>query len=109
MLSSSYEVDAIYANNIKPHDIVMNIPVPKCFGETNTPCSIMISELIGSAISRPILRVLFESGSNRSLIHKRVLSEAACVKTCKNLNPTTTLGGIFQLNQMVTLEQLHFA
>ena len=108
LLSMLDDVDAIYANNIKPHEIFMNTQVPKCFVEKNKPCSIMISELIGSATSRRILRVLFNSGLNRSLIHKRVLPETACVKACKNLNPTTTLGGTVQLNQTVTLEQLHF-
>ena len=37
---------------------------------------------------------------------KKVLPEAACITTCKNLNPTTTLGGTVQLNQTVSLEQL---
>ena len=59
-LSRSDDVDALYANNINPHDI-MRIPVPKCSGGANTPCSIMISESIGSATSRRILRVLFNS------------------------------------------------
>ena len=66
----------------------------------------MISELIGSLKSRWILRVLFDLGSNQSLIHKRVLPETACVTTCKNINPTTTLGGTIQLNQNIMLEQL---
>ena len=104
----SDNVDAIYANDTKSNGIVMNIPVPKCTEGTNTPCSIMISELIGSSTSRRILRLLFDSGSNQSLIHKRVLPEVACVTTCKNLNPTTTLGGKAQLNQTVTLEQFCF-
>ena len=60
----------------------------------------MISEFIGSETSRRILRVLFDSGLNQSLIHKQVLPEAAQVKTRKNLNPTTTLAGTVQLNQM---------
>ena len=68
----------------------------------------MISELIGSATSRRILQVLFDSGSNRSLIHTQLLPEAARDTTRKNLNPTATLGGIVQLNQTVTLEQLRF-
>ena len=107
-LSMSDDTGAIYAKDIEPYDIFMNIPLPKCSGGTNTPCSIMISELIGSATSIQILRVLFQLGSNRSLIHKQVLPETACIKTRKNINPTTTLGGTVQLNQMVTLEQLHF-
>ena len=77
------------------------------WGDKNA-CSIIISELIGSATSRRILRVLFDSGSNRSLIHKQVLPETACVTNNKNINPTTTLGGTVQFNQTVTLEQLHF-
>ena len=86
----------------------MNIPFPNCSGEANTPCSIMISEIIGSTKSRQILRVLFDLWLNQSLIHKRVLTETACIKISKNLNQTTTLGGTMQLNQMVTLEQLCF-
>ena len=56
--------DMTYANDIEPHDIVMNIPVPKCSGNANTPCSIMISEFIGSVTSRRILRVILHSGLN---------------------------------------------
>ena len=63
-LSTSEDAFAIYSNYIEPHDIVMNIPVPKCSGEANTPCSIMISELIGSITSKQILRVIFDSVSN---------------------------------------------
>ena len=33
LLSASDDVDVIHANDIKPHDIVMNIPVPRCSGE----------------------------------------------------------------------------
>ena len=40
------DVKALYTNNIAPHGI-MRIPVPKCAEEMNTPCLIMISELIG--------------------------------------------------------------
>ena len=63
LLSAPDDVDAIYANDIKPHDI-MRIPVPKCSEGANTPCSIMISKSIGSATSRQILRVLFDLKSN---------------------------------------------
>ena len=87
----------------------MRIPVPKSSGGENTPCSIMISESIGSATSRRILRVLFDSGSNQSLIHKRVLPEAVSISDQKNVNPTTTLGGTVQLSQMVMLDYLCFA
>ena len=106
-LIMSDDVDAIHAKVINPHDI-MRIPVPKGSGGANTTCPIMISESIGSATSSWILRVLFDSGSNRSLIHKRVLPEAASITSRRNLNPTTTLGGTVQLNQTVTLEQLCF-
>ena len=64
LLSTSDKMNGIYANDIKPHDIFMNIPVPKCSGEKNTPFYVMISEIIGSATSRRIFRVLFYSGSN---------------------------------------------
>ena len=77
-LSTSDYVYAIHANDIDPHDI-MRIPVPKGSGGANTPCSIMISESIGSATSRQILRVLFNSATNQSLIHKRILPEAASI------------------------------
>ena len=108
LLSAKDDVEVIYANDVNPHNILMRIPVPKCAEETNTHCSIMISEFIGSATSRWILRVLFDSGSNRSLIRKQVIPKADLVTTCKNLNPTTTLGGTVQFNQMVMLEQLCF-
>ena len=55
LTSASDDVEAIYANDINPHDILMRIPVPKCDEETNTPCLLMISKLIGSATSRQIL------------------------------------------------------
>ena len=108
LLSISDDNDAIYANKIEPNDIFMNIPVPKCYGNANMPCFMMISKLIGSVTSKLIFRVIFDSESNQSLIHKRVLPETACVTTCKNLNPMTTLGGTMQLNETVMMEKLHF-
>ena len=92
LLSASNDIDAIYVSNINPHDII-RILLPMCAEEMNTPCLIMISKLIGSVKSRRILRVLFDLGSNPSLIHRRVLLEEAHVTTPKNLNPNATLGG----------------
>ena len=77
LLSASDDVDVIHANEVGSYDILTHIPVPKCSGGANTPCSIMISESIGSATLRQILRVRFNSGSNQSLIHTQVLPEAA--------------------------------
>ena len=48
LLSMSDDTDGIYANGIEPHNIIMNVTAPKCFGTTNIPCCIMIIELIGS-------------------------------------------------------------
>ena len=60
-LSMLDKADANYTNKIESHDVFMNIPVPKCSGGANMPCPIMISELIGAATSKRILRVLFET------------------------------------------------
>ena len=105
-LSTSYKTDAIYTNKFDPHDVVMNIPVPKCSEGANKPFSIFISELIGAVTSRRILRVIFDLWLKQLLINKRSLPEAACIKTCKNLNPMTNIGGMMQLIQTVMLEQI---
>ena len=43
LLSASDDVEAIHANDIIPHDILMRIPALKCAEGINTPCLIMIS------------------------------------------------------------------
>ena len=61
-LSTSDNADANYKNEVDPHDIIMNIPVPKCSVGANMPCSIMMSEIIFTATSKQILRVFFDLG-----------------------------------------------
>ena len=64
---------------------------------TVTPITIMICNTIGLKTSRKMLRVLLDSGSMKTLIHKDVVPEGAAIVKLSKSKQCNTLSGSFQV------------
>ena len=66
----------------------------------------MICDTIGLKTSRKMLRVLLDSGSMKTLIHKDVVPEGAAVAQLSKSKKCNTLSGSFQVKEMVRLRDM---
>ena len=73
---------------------------------TLTPITILICDTIGVKKSRRLLRVLFDSGSMKTLIHRDVLPEGASTKRLGSNRGVSTLAGKFHPKEMVYMRDI---
>ena len=87
-----------------------HIPVPKMpapeLPDNMTPITIMLCKTIGLCNSSRLLRVLIDSGTTTTMIHRRVVPRDAQPKALKSERPVNTLGGTIQVKEVVTLRDI---
>ena len=71
-----------------------------------TPITIMLCKTIGLCNSSRLLRVLIDSGTTTTMIHRRVVPRDAQPKALKSERPVNTLGGTIQVKEVVTLRDI---
>ena len=86
------------------HMVEVNIPTPKSVYKT--PTSILAAENIGCCTSRRILRVLFDTGSMKTMIHKRVVPKNAKPVKTQTKQTFRTLAGKMTTSEMVVLRDI---
>ena len=85
------------------------VPVPKNGTPRDsslTSISIMVVDTIGLKKMRSLLKVLFDPGSTKMLISKKVLPRGMNLVPLKQSKKVTTLAGSMQTSQLVTLRDL---
>jgi len=94
------------------NDSIIRMPTPKQTAEHAAeltkkkelvPISLMIFKRIGRKESKKPLRVLFDSGGAKTMIHSRAIPKGATVNTDRNAKPCTTVSGTYNANQTVIL------
>ena len=71
-----------------------------------TPVTIMCIKTIGGVVSQKILRILIDSGSTRTLIHKRVLPENTKPQQLAKGKGISTLAGTMRVESVVRLRDI---
>ena len=94
------------------NDSIVRMPTPKQSVEQTTvsmkkkelvPLSLVVFKRIGDKPSEKPLRVLFDSGGAKTMIHSRSLPKDATVKVDSNVKPCTTVSGTYNANRSVRL------
>ena len=86
-------------------DIECHIPDPKARPQ-NTPITILVANSIGCCTSRKLLKVLFDSGSSKSLISRLVIPTAAVPKCLSSEDYCNTIAGKLKVTEVVTLRDI---
>ena len=86
------------------HMVDVNIPTPKSVYKT--PTSILAAENIGCCTSRKILRVLFDTGAMKTMIHKRAVPANAKPVRTQTKQTFRTLAGKMTTTNMVVLRDI---
>jgi aryl carrier-like protein len=86
-------------------DIEYHIPDPKTRPQ-NTPITILAANSIGCCTSRKLLKVLFDSGSSKSLISRSVIPAAAIPKRLSSESYCNTIAGKLKVTDIVTLRDI---
>ena len=86
------------------HMVEVNVPTPKSVYKT--PTSILAAENIGCCTSRQILRVLFDTGAMKTMIHRRVLPKDAKPVKTQTKQTFRTLAGKLTTTEMVVLRNI---
>ena len=92
------------------NEIIAGIPVPKQMSQTMNkqddlmPISLMICRMIGGKESGKLLRVLFDSGGTKTMIHERILPQGAEIRTDSQNRMCNTVAGQFNANKTVVVE-----
>ena len=98
--------------NFLLNDSIVRMPTPKQTVQSNAksmknkelvPLSLVLFKKIGGKESGKPLRVLFDSGGGKTMIHSRALPPDATVKIDKNVKPCTTVSGTYNANRSVKL------
>ncbi|KAL7450185.1 hypothetical protein ACHAWC_004846 [Mediolabrus comicus] len=71
-----------------------------------TPITIMLAKTIGLLSSAKLLRVLLDSGTTKTMIHRRVLPKDIQTKKLSTAKPVSTLAGKVTVTEKVTLRQV---
>ena len=90
-------------------EISYMIPTPKNGTPRDlslTPISIMVIDTISTIKSRKILKVLFDPGSTKTMISRKVLPKDTIPKVLSNTKNVSTLAGTMQTKEMVHLRNL---
>ena len=94
------------------NDSFIRIPTPKSTLESTnesmkkkqlSPTSLMVFQKIGGVESGKPLRILFDSGGMKTMIHRRALPKNAVIKKDATAKPCTTVAGTFNANESVKL------
>lgn len=92
------------------HLVSYFVPVPKMdtqpLPENMTPITIMVCNTIGLKVSRKILRVLLDSGSTKTLIHRRVLPKDLVPHKLGHDKEVNTLAGNMRVSEVVKLRDV---
>ena len=102
---SDIPVEEIY--NFEP--LEYRVPVPKTESPKDTrlmATSIMIVKTIHNHESQKLLRVLFDSGGTKTMIHRRALPAGVNPMLLKDKEEMTTLTGVYQSQGKVMLTRL---
>jgi len=87
-----------------------HIPVPKLtqpeLPDNMTPITIMLCKTIGLKPSSKLLRILMDSGTTKTLIHRRALPKDIQPKRLSESKPVSTLAGTMTVTDTVTLRQI---
>ena len=92
------------------NETIAGIPVPKQMSQTMNkqddlmPISLMICRMIGGKESGKLLRVLFDSGGTKTMIHERILPQGAEIRTDSQNRMCNTVAGQFNANKTVVVE-----
>ena len=109
-LSDDSSVDSLNVFEIDDiHAIQLNIPVPKCTKKITKnyfPTSIAIADSIALKKSQRLLRVLFDSGAMKTMIHRRALPASAEPTKLTNTKTMSTLAGNLQTTEVVKLRKI---
>lgn len=71
-----------------------------------TPITIMLCKTIGLLPSAKLLRVLLDSGTTKTMIHRRALPNNITTKKLAKSKPVSTLAGKVTVTETVTLRQI---
>lgn len=86
-------------------DVEYHVPDPKARPQT-TPVSIMMADTIGCCRSRKILKVLFDSGSEKTLISQNMVPEKAVPCPTEEVQLVRTLAGKMKATKVVNLRDI---
>ena len=99
--------DEAYDFTVDP--ITIRVPTAKCPApkyRSMIPTTLMLAKTISSCSSARLMRVLFDSGGTKTMIHKRVLPEMVQPKPLQEAKAIRTLAGSLVANAQVTLRGL---
>ena len=94
------------------NDSIIRMPTPKQTVENTAesmkkkelvPISLVLFKKIGGQESGKPLRVLFDSGGGKTMLHSRALPKDATVKVDAKAKPCTTVSGTYNANRSVKL------
>jgi len=87
---------------MEAQDVTYMIPVPKTGTPRDsglTPITIMVVDTMGLKKSRSLLKVLFDPGSTKSLISRKVSLRGAHLTLLTSATKVTTLAGSMQTSE----------
>ena len=109
-LSNDSSVDSLNVSKINEiHLIELNIPVPKCTKNNKqnyVPTSITIADSIALKKSQCLLRISFDSGAMKTMIHRRPLPASAEPTKLTNTKTMSTLAGKLKTTEVVKLRKI---
>lgn len=73
-----------------------------------TPCTIMVCDTIGLCVSRELLRVLFDTGSGKTLIHRSKVPKNAQIIKLNKGQRMNTIEGTIEISDMVYMRDIRF-
>ena len=107
--SSCYE-DDLEGYLMDLEQIVLRVPVPKQQGKAPSeewaPTSILVVSSYNTINKPSLLRMLFDSGGCKTVIHRRVLPEGCIERAIAFKQPITTLAGNFIPEGLIWLRGL---
>lgn len=104
--ASKNTFDSIEAYQVSD-DIVYEIPMPKCKKpRQETPATIMLCDTIGTLKSRRMLKVLFDTGSKKTFINKRVLPKGYIPVPTAKTYTMRTLQGTFSSSEVIKIRDI---
>ena len=110
MLSVGNALEDIEVYNVTEDIVYSGIPVPKGHKSTRiskeTPCTILTADTIGTVRSRRILKVLFDTGSKKTLIHREALPRGIQTKKLSDAQRLKTLAGNFDTSEIIKLRDI---
>ena len=98
--------DDLYHIDEQLRDVTYHVAVPKVSPRATKTTTIAICDTIGSCTSRRMLRVLFDSGSDKTYINRRVIPKDTQLITLEEVRRATTLAGTLTCDSLAILRNI---